>query len=45
VVNFSDAFDEICGTQDFSDYYLRIYCVFAKLWLHVKAEMENIIRG
>ena len=38
------ALDEICKTQSFSDFYSRTYYVLAKLWLHVKAEKENLFK-
>ena len=38
------ALDEIRETPDFSDLYSRTYCVLAKLWLHIKAEKENLFK-
>ena len=36
------AFDEICAELDMNHFYTHTYCVFLKLWLHKKAEEEEI---
>ncbi len=36
--------DKICKTRDFHDLRTRTYVVLAHLWLHGKAEEENLFK-
>ncbi len=37
--------DKICKTRDFSELRTSTYVVLAHLWLHKKAEEENIFKA
>jgi len=37
--------DKICETQDFNDLKRTTYVVLAHLWLHKKAEEENLFKA
>ena len=37
--------NKICRTRDFSDLRSRTYVVLAHLWLHIKAEEENLFKA
>jgi len=37
--------DKICETQDFSELRTSTYVVLAHLWLHKKAEEENLFKA
>lgn len=37
--------DKICETRDFSDLKGRTYVVLAHLWVHIKAEEENLFKA
>ena len=37
--------DKICKTRDFRDLRMRTYVVLAHLWLHGKAEEENLFKA
>ena len=37
--------DKICETRDFSDLKSRTYVVLAHLWLHKRAEQENLFKA
>ncbi len=37
--------NKICRTRNFSDLRSRTYVVLAHLWLHIKAEEENLFKA